>query len=382
MTMSPRLATILVFIVNGVVVGTWVGLIPTIKASLAASATEIGVVILVMNAGALIAQQATGQLLMRFSSQRLLAAALLVYPWLVILPVLAPSPLVLAAVMVVFGYFNTTVDVVMNAHGVVLETRGGKSILSGLHAGWSFGGIVGSISVAFALQLGVEPIVEVIVVAVVLFVVSVVAVRFLGEGSSRVEGGGRFHLPTRAVLPLAVLIILIAFVEGGLSDWSGVYLSEGLGADTGVAAFAFAAFSAGLFIARLGGDWAKDRFGSVRLIQLGMLLTAGALAVSLMIGHVIVTLVGLVVAGMGIANTVPQIFGAAGRIPPHGPSLSAIFNSLTLTFMVGPTLIGVTADAAGIGLALWLLVAASVVVGLMVPWFPAAETNPKFRRAT
>lgn len=382
MTLSPRLATILVFIVNGVVIGTWVGLIPTIKESLAASATEIGLVILVMNAGALVAQQASGQLLMRFSSQRLLAATLLVYPWLVILPVLAPSPLALAGVMIVFGFFNTTVDVVMNAHGVALETRGGRSILSGLHAGWSFGGIVGSLGVAIALQLGVQPIVEVIAVAVALFVVSMVAARSLGEGSTRAEGGGRFHFPTRAVIPLAVLIVLIAFVEGGLADWGGVYLSEGLGADTGVAAFAFAAFSAGLFVARLGGDWAKDRFGSVRLIQLGMLLTAGALAVSLLVGNVIVALVGLFVAGIGIANTVPQIFGAAGRIPPHGPSLSAIFNSLTLTFMVGPTLIGVTADAAGIGIALWLLVAASVVVGLMVPRFSAAETNPRFRRAT
>lgn len=378
--MTPRLATFIVFVINGAVVGTWAALIPSIKDTLAASATEIGIVLLAMNAGALVAQQVTGQLLMRVASERLLTLVLLVYPWLVILPLLAPSVLTLALVMAVFGFLNTTVDVVMNAHGVALETKGGKSILSGLHAGWSFGGILGSLGVALALAIALEPIVEVIVAAAVLWLTGVAVSRFLGHGSVRAEGRGGLHWPTRAVLPLTVLIILIAFVEGGLADWGGVYLSEGVGAEASVAAFAFAALSAGLFVARLFGDWVKDRIGSVRLIQLGMLLTALSIAAFLVVGSPVVALLGLFMAGVGIANVVPQIFGAAGRIAPHGPSLSAVFTSLTLTFMVGPTIIGRAADETGIGVALWLLVAASLVVALMVPRFPAAETNPRFRR--
>ena len=175
--------------------------------------------------------------------------------------------------------------------------------------------------------------------------------------------------------------MLLAFVEGGLNDWGGVYLAEGLGAPDQVAAYAYAALSAGLFLGRIGGDWVKDRIGSVRLIQLGMFLAAAAIATFLLIGTVAVALVGMAVAGLGIANTVPQVFGAAGRIPPHGPSLSAVFTSLTLTFMIAPTIIGVTTDTASISVALALLVLASLVVALMVPRFPAAETNPRFRRA-
>ena len=379
--MSPRLATFLVFVVNGVAVGTWIALIPGIKDTLGLSGTDLGIVLLVMNAGALVAQQITGQLLMRMPSERLLVLTLLVYPWLVILPLLAPSWLTLAAVMALFGYFNTTVDVVMNAHGVALEARDGKSIMSGLHAGWSLGGVIGAVAVALALRFGLEPLVEVVLVASLLWVLAMVAGRFLGHGSARIEGTSGFHAPTRAVLPLVVLIVLLAFVEGGLSDWGGVYLAEGLGAPDQVAAYAFAALSAGLFLGRIGGDWVKDRIGSVRLIQLGMFLAAAAIAAFLLIGTVAVALVGMAVAGLGIANTVPQVFGAAGRIPPHGPSLSAVFTSLTLTFMIAPTVIGVTTDTASISVALALLVLASVVVALMVPRFPAAETNPRFRRA-
>jgi fucose permease len=379
--MSPRLATFLVFVVNGVAVGTWIALIPGIKDTLGLSGTDLGIVLLVMNAGALVAQQITGQLLMRMPSERLLVLALFVYPWLVILPLLAPSWLTLAAVLALFGYLNTTVDVVMNAHGVALEARDGKSIMSGLHAGWSLGGVIGAVAVALALRFGLEPLVEVVLVASLLWVLAMVAGRFLGHGSARIEGTSGFHAPTRAVLPLVVLIVLLAFVEGGLSDWGGVYLAEGLGAPDQVAAYAFAALSAGLFLGRIGGDWVKDRIGSVRLIQLGMFLAAAAIAAFLLIGTVAVALVGMAVAGLGIANTVPQVFGAAGRIPPHGPSLSAVFTSLTLTFMIAPTVIGVTTDTASISVALALLVLASVVVALMVPRFPAAETNPRFRRA-
>jgi MFS family permease len=380
MLMTPRLATLLVFVVNGAVVGTWAALIPGIKTSLGASATEIGMVILVMNAGALVAQQVTGQLLMRMSSQRLLALAIVAYPWLVLLPVLAPSPLVLGLAMMVFGYLNTTVDVAMNAHGVALETRAGKSIVSGLHAGWSFGGVIGSVGVALALRFGLEPIVEVFIAALLLWLVALSAMRFLGEGSLRSVTTGGLHLPTRAVLPLTILIVLIAFIEGGLVDWGGVFLREGIGTEAEVAAYGFAAFSVGLLIGRIGGDRVKDRIGSIRLIQGGMLLTAVAIAAFLVVGTAPVALIGLAVAGIGIANTVPQIFAAAGRIPPHGPSLSAVFTSLTLTFMAGPTIIGITSDATSITTALWLFVAASLAVALMVSRFPAAETNPRFRR--
>jgi MFS family permease len=377
--MSPRLATFLIFLVNGVVVGTWVATIPTIKEDLGASGSEFGVALLFAPLGALLAQQVTGQLLMRVSSRRLVTVASLVFPWLVVLPLSAPSVPMLAASLFILGYCNSTMDVSMNAHGVVLEDAGGRSIVSGLHAGWSLGGIFGALGIAAALGLGIEPRVEALVAAALLFVLVIVVSRYLGTGSVRAEGANGFHRPARAVLPLAALILLIAFVEGGLSDWGGVYLREGVGADESLAALAYAALSLGLFVGRMGGDWAKDRIGSVRLIELGMLATGVALGIALLIDDPLVALVGMVAAGLGIANTVPQIFGAAARIRPSGPSLSAVFTTFTLAFVISPPLIGSTADLVGISGALWFFVAASVTVGLLAARVPAAETNPRFR---
>ena len=381
MTMSPRLATFLMFVVNGAVIGTWVASIPTIKRDLGVSDGEFGLALLFAPMGALVAQQITGQLLVRVSSQRLLVVSALAYPLLVVLPIAAPSIPLLILALFVFGYASTTMDVTMNAHGVGLEGSGGKSIMSGLHAGWSLGAVIGSVGVAIALSRAIEPVAEAFLAGILLWLLALAASRFLGTGTTRTESAARgLHLPTRAVLPLAGLIILIAFVEGGLTDWGGIYMDQGVGADESIAALAFAAFSVGLFVGRIGGDWTKDRIGSVRLTQWGMLLAAGSIAAFLLVPDAWVGLVGMVIAGVGIANTVPQIFGAAGRIPPGGPSLSAVFTSLTLTFMAGPAIIGTTSDLIGISGAFWLFVAASVVVAALVPRVPAAETNPRFRR--
>ena len=69
--MSPRLATFLMFVANGAVVGTWVAFIPTVKEGLAVSAGAFGVALLFGPLGALVSQQISGQLLVRFSSRRL-----------------------------------------------------------------------------------------------------------------------------------------------------------------------------------------------------------------------------------------------------------------------------------------------------------------------
>jgi MFS family permease len=378
MSMTPRLATFLMFVVNGAVVGTWIAAIPGVKSDLGASATQMGFVLLCAAFGALLAQQVTGQLLVRISSRRLLAATGLVFPLLTVLPLLAPDPLVLAGVMIVFGAFNTAMDVTMNAHGVAIESAGSRSIFSGLHAGWSLGGIIGSLGVGAALAMGVDVVLEALMAGAVLWLVALAASRSLGVGSVRAEGASGIHLPSRAVLPIAVLIVLLAFVEGGLTDWGGIFLQQGVGASSEVAALAYAAFSLGLFVGRIGGDRVKDRIGSVRLIQWGMLLAALAIAAFLVVGNAAIALLGMVVAGLGIANAIPQLFGAAGRIPPHGPSLSAVFTFLTLTFMAGPAIIGVTSDALGISAALGLLAVASLVVVAAVPRVPRAETNPRF----
>src|SRR5206468_2355189 len=79
------------------------------------------------------------------------------YVPLLVLPLLAPSALALAALLAVFGAANGAMDVAMNGHGVAVERELGRPIMSSLHAGWSFGGFASAGLAALAGGAGVDP---------------------------------------------------------------------------------------------------------------------------------------------------------------------------------------------------------------------------------
>ena len=366
--MTPRAATSVCFFVNGALVGTWVAQIPFVQERFDISKTTIGMVILFMAAGAFVAMPLTGQVLDRRSSARVLRAAALVYPPLILLPLGAPGPVTLAAALVVFGAANGAVDVSMNAHGVAVERAGGKPIMSSLHACWSFGGLAGAGAVAAAVALGADPRAVGAVGALVLWVVVALATRGLGDVSLHAgpeERPSGFALPSRAVLLIGALCFLVMTTEGAVADWAGIYLTGETGASRAASATGFAGFSLGMALARLAGDGLVERSSRRLVLVGGAALAAVSLATLLVTGQAAVAVVGFVLVGIGVANAVPLLFSAAGRVPPAGPSLAAVFTIGYLGFIAGPPVIGVLADAVTLPAALALVCAALVLVAAL-----------------
>ena len=77
----------------------------------------------------------------------------------------------------------------------------------------------------------------------------------------------------------------------------------------------------------------------------------------LLIGEAVPAVIGFALCGLGIANAVPLLFSAAGRLDPPGPSLAAAFTVGYTGFIVGPPVIGFLADQIGLPQTLSLLVA-------------------------
>jgi MFS family permease len=95
----------------------------------------------------------------------------------------------------------------------------------------------------------------------------------------------------------------------------------------------------------------------------------------LLIGETVPAVIGFAVCGLGIANAVPLLFSAAGRLDPPGPSLAATFTIGYAGFIVGPPLIGLLADREGLPKTLALLVIAAVTVAVLGG--RATATKPK-----
>jgi predicted MFS family arabinose efflux permease len=363
---TPRWATFGAFFLNGAMIGTWVAQIPFVQDRLDVSKATIGLALLCMATGAMVAMPLTGQILDRRSSALVTRTAALVYLPLLALPLFAPSPVLLGLALVAFGAANGAMDVAMNAHGVAVERTLGKPIMSSLHAGWSFGGLAGSGGAALAIALGIDPRVEAIVASGVLWLMALAITARLGSASAHSEDGSSgFALPSRGVLLIGALCFLVMVTEGAMGDWSGIYLKNDLGASGSAAATGFAGFSLGMALARITGDDLNRRLGAGRLLSGGMALVTVALASVLLIGEPLVAVIGFALIGIGIANAVPLLFSAAGRVPPSGPSLAAVFTVGYTGFIVGPPLIGVLADAISLPAALGVLCAAGLAVTLL-----------------
>ena len=363
--MSPRLATFLVFSVNGAMIGTCVAHIPWLQGHLGISKATLGLCLLCMAAGALVSMPLTGQLIDRRPTATVTRSATLVFCLMPALPLLATSPYTLGAILFVFGANNGAMDVAMNAHGVAIQKELDRPVMSSLHGGWSIGGFAAAGLVAVAAAAGLDPRVESLLVGLALLLLSLWITRRLGAASAHSSAGHGLAPPTRPVILIGALCFLVMLTEGAIGDWSGIYLRQNAGASPAAAAMAFSGFSLGMAVARLGGDVVNARIGAGRLLRAGTALVAIALGGVLLIGEMVPAVIGFALCGLGIANAVPLLFSAAGRINPPGTSLAAAFTLGYTGFVVGPPVIGLLSDQIGLSRTLALLVLAPVTVTVL-----------------
>jgi fucose permease len=362
---TPRWATTGVFVVNGAAIGTWVAQIPWIQERFDLSKSAMGLLITGMAVAVIIAFPVAGQAIVRHGSERMVWIGGVACALAVTLPVLAPAPLFVALGLFALGASSATQDVAMNSHGVDVERGAGKPIMSSLHAGWAFGGMAGAGFASLLHALEVDPRAGVAFASALMLVLLVACARRIGHGSAAAgDDAPSFALPSRGVVLLAILCLLVMVTEGAMADWGGLYLRQDLGASAALAALSYSFFTAGMTVGRVAGDWINHRIGPVALLRWGALLTGFPLAALLLIGQPAAALAGLFLVGLGVANGVPLMFSAAGRQPDiaTGSGIAAVSSMGSLGFLAGPPLIGFFADAVSLPWALSLLILGAVLV--------------------
>jgi len=362
--MTPRAATFGVFFVNGAVIGTWVGHIPWIQDRFDFSKSTLGLVILAMSIGVIVALPIMGQAIVRLGSVRSTRLAGTACALVLPLPLLAPDPWLLPVALAVLGAASGSMDVSMNAHGVAVERILQRPIMSSLHAGWSFGGLTGAALVAIGGGAGLDPRVETLLATGLFALLLGACLRRLGDGSATAEAPSGFVRPTRGVVVLALLCLIIMVTEGAMADWGGLYLTRDLGTSTAVAALAFAAFSGGMTAGRVFGDWLNHRLGAATLMQGGSALAGLALGAMLLLAEPALAIGGFFLVGIGVANGVPLVFSAAGHAEGResGPNIAAVSSMGSIGFLAGPPFIGFFAEATSLPLALSTLCLGLAVV--------------------
>ncbi|MFD8478373.1 MFS transporter [Kitasatospora sp. NPDC059673] len=346
-----RLSVALVFAVHGAVTGTFVTRIPWIKDQLDLSPGQLGLALVFPAVGASLAMPLAGSIVHRFGARAALRGLLSLWCLSLALPALSPHLVVLCLSLFLYGATSGMSDVAMNAQGVEVEKRLGRSIMSGLHGMWSLGGLVASGFGVLAAHRQVDARIQYAVTALVLVLLAQVVSRGVLDvrPTADEEAPPRFALPPKEALVICLVGFCAVFAEGASMDWSGVYLRDITGASASIAAACFTAFAATMAAARLAGDAVIRRLGPVRTVQVsGVVAGVGGLLVVLAHSPYL-AIPGFALIGIGIAVVVPLAFAAAGRAGSN-PSQS-IAGVATITYtsgLVAPAVVGGIAQASSL----------------------------------
>ncbi len=369
---SARGAVLIMFFVNGAAMATWVPLIPSVQQRLDLSAGELGLALLGVAVGAVMAIPSTGWLVGRAGGRRVVTLAAIAC--CIILPFLpvVPSLPVLAVALVLFGAALGMMDVAMNIHGAVVEASYRRPLMSTFHGFYSIGGFAGAIVSSALAVAGAAPFVRALLPALVLAAAAIAAHPSLPPEQPRTTGVRptlRVHLAgfSWPLVALGVMAFCSFLAEGASGDWSALYLHKTLGAGAAFAATAFAAFSIAMAIGRLGGDWLTSHLGATLLLRGGGALAACGFTATLLLGRPAVAVAGFGLVGLGLANVVPTLFSAAGRSRaiPSRIAIAAVASAGYTGLLAGPPLIGFAAEAFTLMRALIAVVVCCGVITLL-----------------
>jgi MFS family permease len=360
-----RIGTTLVFLITGVIGGTWAARIPAVQERLDLSDGALGVALLGLEGGAVLGLPLGGALVATIGSRWSLRLGFAIWPVGLVAVAVVGSLASLAAALGVMAAANSVVDVAMNAHGVELERRYRRPLLSGLHAGHSFGFMAGGLFAIAAAAASPSTLAHFAVVGAVAAVVGVVATRLLV--AERTSDGPAVARPSGALLLLGLVAFCVFFSDGAANNWSAVHLRSERGADPALAAAAVSVFSLTLGLGRLIGDRVVARVGRAGAVRLGGVISAAGALIAIATPEPATALAGWAILGAGLAPIAPAVLGAAPDASdlPTPVAIAAVTTVGYLGSFTGPPVIGALAELSTLSVALGLLiVAAAVAAGI------------------
>ncbi|WP_157009306.1 MFS transporter [Agromyces laixinhei] len=384
-----RNAIFAIFFLSGLSLASWVARLPAIRDDLHLSTQGVGLIILTGSIGSILGLIAAPWLMARIGARHGMSAVLVtVAVGLVFVgvggSVISSVPLVVAG-LVLFGFGNGAVDVMMNVEGAEAERELGKTVMPLMHAFFSFGTVAGAGLAAAASAIALPVWAHLSVISLVLAIAVVVAVRFvpvreeLGDDphddaprdpwTVRIKRSLSVWADARLLL-IGVVMLGMSFAEGSANDWLALAVVDGHGYDETTGAAMFTVFTIAITGARVLGGRFIDRFGRVAMLRSMSIIGVAGLALFIFASEPWLLIVGTVLWGIGCSLAFPVGMSAAADVPDRADAaarVSAVAMIGYCAFLVGPPLIGFLGEHFGILNAMLVLLGLMALAGLAAP---------------
>ncbi len=370
---AARNAVGLTFFLNGLVFASWVSRIPEVRSSFDLSNGQLGLVLLAIAMGSVLALPTTGAAINALGTVRIVrlgAAAATVGMVAAAFGLGHVLPLTVAGLFV-YGLGIGVWDVAMNVEGAEVERGLRRTIMPRFHAGFSGGTVVGALGGALLIELDVPAVVHlvgVVLLAIVLVWRSSPSFLPVAERHEQTaSSAARAWLEPRTLL-IGVMVLALAMTEGTANDWLAVALVDGHDVSHAVGVAGFAVFVLAMTAARFAGTGLIDRFGRVVVLWGTMALAGAGVLLIVLADQPALVVVGIVLWGVGASLGFPVGMSAAADDPVRAASRVSVVSTIGYAaFLAGPPLLGFVGDEVGTLKALLVVAVLLMPAALVVP---------------
>ena len=186
-------------------------------------------------------------------------------------------------------------------------------------------------------------------------------------GAQTESGIGRAPLPFSFWLYWTVLFLVVA-VEMAIVVWATDFLANVTGLGRTKAALAFGAFPAAMLIGRFLGSCLTQRWPSQILLPTALGVTLIGFPIFWLARTPTLNILGLFIAGLGIANLYPLTLSVAVGLAPDQSNLASARASLAVgTALLGvPLFLGWLSDQIGIRIAYGIVIVFTILAFVIV----------------
>jgi MFS family permease len=346
-----RIAVSAFFFVAGLTFSTWASRIPDIKTHLQLSDARLGAVLFALPSGLMVSLLFAGWLVAKLGSRKVMIAAALFYPAILVLLGLAANIWQLAAALFFFGLASNLVNIAMNTQAVEVENMYGRSVMASFHGLWSIAGFSGAAIGSLLVSRGISPWVHFAIIFAAAALLVSFFYRYTLPSDTVTEGKQPFFVkPDRYILNLGLIAFCSMLCEGAMADWSGVYFQHIVSAPKELITLGYVAFTASMAAGRFIGDKMVTKLGIKKVLQWSATMIAAGLFMAILFPYLVTAIIGFLLVGLGVSAVVPLIYSLAGRSGTMQPglALAAVSSISFLGFLIGPPMIGFIAEWGGL----------------------------------
>jgi MFS family permease len=259
------------------------------------------------------------------------------------------SPAALMLGLILASGTSGLIDVVSNARISGLEAQHGRPLMNAAHGSFSVAYAVSALLTGLLREQGLPPEAIFAVAGGLILLCAPLAAMELAPAPE--EDGPAPALPL-AMIAVTGAIVAIAFLtEMTVEGWSALHIERTLDGRAAAGAAGPALLGLTMAVGRFAGQAVVERLGELKVIVWATGLTAAGAVAAALAQTPLAAQLGFAAMGLGVSVIGPMGLALAGRLAPASLRTVAIARVAVIGFvgiLLGPALMGLIADAAGL----------------------------------